>query len=154
MPDIFLDNIYEIDTEKLKNYGIKAFIFDIDNTLVPYSTAVADDKLKNWISELKVQDFELFLASNNSEERVRIFAKSVECDFIPNACKPLGFKIKKQLKKLGIKPNETVLVGDQLFTDIWCAKLMEMRSILVKPISDMEGWFVKFKRNIERWILK
>lgn len=154
LPDIFLDNIYEINIENPKIQGIKAFVFDIDNTLVTYSTAVADEKLKDWISELKARGNKLFLASNNSEERVKLFANSIECEYIPNACKPLGFKIKKQLKKLGIKPSEAILVGDQLFTDVWCAKIMGMSSILVKPISDKEGWFIKFKRNIERWILK
>lgn len=42
-PDIWLDSTYEIDFEKMRKKGIRALIFDIDNTLVPHG-APADDR--------------------------------------------------------------------------------------------------------------
>ena len=39
-PDIFCDDVYTLDIECLKKFGIKALIFDIDNTLVTYDEDV------------------------------------------------------------------------------------------------------------------
>lgn len=153
LPDLFVDTIYDIDTDVIKKKGIKVFVFDIDNTLAPYSVPCADDKLIKWVSDLKGLGFEVMLASNNGRRRVRAFAESIDCDYISRACKPLGFKIRRRLKRLNVDPSRAVLVGDQLFTDIWGASLMGMHSILVRAISEKEDWFVKFKRNIERRIL-
>ena len=153
LPDLFVDTIYDRDINALKERGIKAFVFDIDNTLAPYSMPSADEKLIKWISDLKERGFEVMIASNNGKKRVSLFARSIDCDYISRACKPLEFKIKRKLSSLNIKPTQAVLVGDQLFTDIWGASLMGMYSILVRPISDKEGWFVKLKRGLERKIL-
>ena len=38
--DMYLNSIFDIDSEKLKKKGIKGILFDIDNTLEPYHTAV------------------------------------------------------------------------------------------------------------------
>ena len=46
-PTIFVDTVFDIDLKKLKDNGIKAFIFDIDNTLAPYADAVPDEKTAN-----------------------------------------------------------------------------------------------------------
>ena len=55
---------------------------------------------------------------------------------------------------MGVTPKETALVGDQLFTDVWGGNLLNMTTVLVKPISEVEDGFVKFKRQFERRILK
>ena len=34
-PDMYKKDIYSIDYKKLRSYGIKCLLFDLDNTLVP-----------------------------------------------------------------------------------------------------------------------
>lgn len=46
-PDIFCDDVYTLDIECLKKIGIKALIFDIDNTLVTYDDLKAPEHTKN-----------------------------------------------------------------------------------------------------------
>ena len=45
-------------------------------------------------------------------------------------------------------------MGDQVFTDVWAARNAGIRAILVPPIKDKTDFFTKFKRWLERPILK
>ncbi len=154
LPDIFLDTVYDIDFEDLKKRDIKALIFDIDNTLVTYQMAVADEKVTTWIQKVKEQGIDIFIVSNNDRERVKVFSEDLGLPYYGKALKPLSFYLKKACKKMGVKPKNVGLVGDQLFTDIWGGNLLGMTTILVTPISEVEDSFVKFKRRFEKMILK
>lgn len=153
-PTVFVDTVFDIDLKTLKDSGIKAFIFDIDNTLAPYADPVPDEKTATWLKELQDMGFGVFFASNNDAERVRRFAESVDIPYKAKALKPLGIYLKKACRSMGVTPKETALVGDQLFTDVWGGNWLKMYTILVKPISEVEDSFVKFKRRFERRILK
>ncbi len=154
LPDIFVDTVFDMDIEGLKSSGIKAFIFDIDNTLATYAMPVADEKTANWVKELKNMGFKIYIASNNDKERVRIFSEDIDVPYFGKALKPLGIFLRRACKAMGVTPSETALVGDQLFTDVWGGNVLRMKTVLVKPISEIEDSFVKFKRQFERKILK
>ncbi len=154
LPDIFVDTVFDMDLEKLKADGIKAFIFDIDNTLATYAMPVADEKTADWVKKLRDKDFKLFIVSNNDRKRVQIFAENINIPYFGKALKPLGFYLHKACRIMNVKEKEVALVGDQLFTDIWGGNVLNMTTILVKPISEVEDGFVRFKRQFERRILK
>ncbi len=153
LPDIFAETVFDIDVDALKKEGIKAFVFDIDNTLATYAMPVADEKTAKWLSDLKESGFDMFIVSNNNRERVQIFSEALNIGYFSKALKPLDIFLRKACKNMGVKPRETALVGDQLFTDIWGGNLIGMKTILVKPISEVEDGFVRFKRRFERRIL-
>ena len=154
LPDIFVDTVFDMDLEDLKSKKIKAFIFDIDNTLATYAMPVADEKTASWVKKLKADGFKIFIVSNNDKERVRVFSENIDVPYFGKALKPLGIFLRRACKAMGVTPKETALVGDQLFTDVWGGNLLNMTTVLVKPISEVEDGFVKFKRQFERRILK
>lgn len=154
LPDIFAETVYDIDLDALKSEGIRGFVFDIDNTLVTYADPVATPKVIEWLDKLHNMGFKIYIVSNNDKERVRIFSESVNLPHYGKALKPLKKYLKRACRNMGVAPTETALVGDQLFTDIWGGNLMNMKTILVKPISEVEDGFVKFKRRFERRILR
>ncbi|MBE7032235.1 MAG: YqeG family HAD IIIA-type phosphatase [Ruminococcaceae bacterium] len=154
LPDIFAETVYDIDLDALKKEGIRGFVFDIDNTLVTYADPIATERVVNWLESLRKLGFKLYIVSNNDKERVRIFSESVNLPHYGKALKPLSRYLKKACRNMGITPGEAALVGDQLFTDIWGGNLLKMKTILVKPISEVEDGFVKFKRRFERRILR
>ena len=45
-------------------------------------------------------------------------------------------------------------MGDQIFTDVLAARLAGVRAALVPPIKDKTDLFTKFKRLLEKPILK
>ena len=56
-------------------------------------------------------------------------------------------------KIMGIKAEETAVIGDQLFTDIYGGNKLNMFTILVKPIATKEFIFVRMKRLAEKFVL-
>lgn len=154
LPEISLNTAYDIDFVKFRDEGIKAFIFDIDNTIATYAMPVPDERCRKWLGEILDMGFKIYFVSNNEEERVKGFAENVSIPYIAKALKPRKKYLKLACDEMGVKPTEAVLVGDQLFTDIWGGNRMKMRTVLVEPISEAEDAFVKFKRNFEKWVFK
>ena len=151
-PDLYVKTVYDIDLFNLKEKGIKAFIFDIDNTLVTYDDPVPTELVMEYFKKLKEMGFKVYLVSNNNLERVKLFAEYAKLPYFARALKPRKKYLKIALTDMDVKPEETALVGDQLFTDVWAGTRMNMYAILVDPISDKEDSFVHFKRKIEKWI--
>ena len=52
------------------------------------------------------------------------------------------------------RPENTVFVGDQLFTDIFGAKRIGLKNFLVKPINEKEEFQIVLKRKLESIVLK
>ena len=71
LPDMFVGTVFDIDAAALAESGIKAFIFDIDNTLAPYALPTADEKTLNWLNGLRERGFGVYFVSNNKTKRVR-----------------------------------------------------------------------------------
>ncbi len=152
-PDFKYKNIEEIDFSSLKKMGIKGVILDIDNTLVEPHTPVADERTIKLVSFLKNEGFKVCIVSNNIFERAKKFADSIPVDFICDGNKPAKKPFYLALEKLRLKPFEVAVVGDQIFTDIWGANRWGFISVLVKPVCEKEGKFVKLKRIFERMIV-
>ena len=53
-----------------------------------------------------------------------------------------------------VSKENMLMIGDQLFTDIWGGNRFGIKTILVKPISSNEGIHIKMKRPFERYVLK
>ena len=54
---------------------------------------------------------------------------------------------------MGTNEQNTLFVGDQLFTDVWGANLTGIYSILVKPIDPREEIQIVLKRYLEKIVL-
>lgn len=153
-PNEMLDSVYELPIETLKSAGIKGVIFDIDNTLVPYDVAEPTNEVMQLIRLLETEGFKVVLLSNNTEDRVIRFNEKLKVFAVHKAQKPLRKNFKRALELLQCKKEEVIIVGDQLFTDVYGGNRMGMQTFLVKPISDKDEWQVKLKRHFEKIILK
>lgn len=150
-PDEWLDSAYAIDYEALYVQGYRGLIFDIDNTLVPHG-APADDRAVALFRRLSGIGFSCCLLSNNKEPRVKMFNEPIGAQYIFKAGKPGRKGYERAMEKLGTHPGNTVFVGDQLFTDVWGAKKIGIRTFLVKPINPREEIQIVLKRRLE-WIV-
>lgn len=152
-PDIYCDSIRHIDLDMLKNKGIKGFILDIDNTLVPMHSKDADENAVTWIADLKKNGFKVCILSNATKKRVIRFNKDIAVIAIHRAFKPSGRAFLKAADKLELEPENIAVVGDQIFTDIYGGNKANMLTILVKPIDKKEIVYVRLKRWPERYII-
>ncbi len=151
-PDEYLESVYLIDFDRLYGEGYRGLIFDIDNTLVPHG-APADARAKELFAHLKELGFKSCLLSNNKLLRVSSFNDEVGERFIENAHKPSPGNYIKAMELLGTDRNNTIFIGDQLFTDIYGAKRAGIRNILVKPVYPKEEIQIVLKRFLEKIVL-
>lgn len=155
--DLKLDSIYDINTELLKQNGIKGLLFDIDNTLEEYATAKPCAKSIDFIRLLSDCGFKVGIITNARHERAEDFFEGFPKDNYPElfiiskAGKPLKKGFKKIVSDMGIKLNEAAMIGDQIYTDILGGNRSGCFTILVRPINlNIEPAFVRFKRLIEK----
>jgi len=153
IPKLYVNCIQDINIKMLKAQGIRVFILDIDNTLVPTSTKEPTKSVIDWIETVKSEDIKVCLVSNNSKKRVTGFNKNLSLYAIHRAFKPLKRGFQRVAKKYGVSEKEVCVVGDQIFTDIWGANRAKMMSILVLPLSTDEGLGIRLKRYIENVII-
>ena len=151
-PDEYLDSTYEIDFDFLYKKGYRGVIFDIDNTLVPHG-APADARAEALFSHLESIGFSCCLLSNNQRTRVELFNKNIGVNFIEDAHKPSVKSYQKAMKMMGTDTENTLFVGDQLFTDVFGARRTGIHSILVKPIHPKEEIQIVLKRYLEKIVL-
>ncbi|MCD8330647.1 MAG: YqeG family HAD IIIA-type phosphatase, partial [Lachnospiraceae bacterium] len=138
--------------ERLAERGVRGILFDIDNTLVPHGAAATPEAVALF-RHLHALGLATCLISNNQEPRVEPFAKTVNSSFLCDAHKPAAARYRRACQIMGVRPEEAVFVGDQLFTDIFGANRAGIRSILVQPIHPKEEIQIVLKRRLERPIL-
>lgn len=151
-PDHYMDSSYAIDYEDLYRMGYRGLLFDIDNTLVEHG-ADANEQVAELFERLKKIGFKICLMSNNKEKRVAKFNEVAKVDYIYNAHKPSRKAYIHAMEKMHTNVNNTVFIGDQLFTDVWGAKRMGIRNYLVKQIGPKEEIQIVLKRYLEKIVL-
>lgn len=151
-PDEYLESTYKIDFEEQYRKGYRGIIFDIDNTLVPHG-APSDKRAEKLFEDLKKMGFQCCLLSNNQYQRVSSFNEKIQVYFIENAHKPSRKNYLKAMELMGTKLENTLFVGDQLFTDVYGAKSVGIHNILVKPIHPKEEIQIVLKRKLEKIVL-
>ena len=152
-PDEECSSTYKLDFENYYKQGYRGIIFDIDNTLVPHN-APADKNAVRLFKRLRKIGFKCMLLSNNGKSRVEKFNDAVKADYISLAWKPARKGYLRAMEKMGTNKDNTLFIGDQLFTDVWGAKRVGIHTILVRPINPSEEIQIILKRLPEKFILK
>lgn len=143
----------QIDGEKLLQAGYRAMLFDIDNTLVHHG-ADATPQAEEYLRHLHAIGMKVLLLSNNDAPRCERFLRNLpEIPYLCDADKPNPSGYLRAAEMLGVTPAETVVVGDQIFTDILGANRSGMASILVDFIRLPEETRIGKRRYLEYAIL-
>ena len=153
-PDFYFDSIFQIPYERLYKQGIRCLVYDIDNTLAGYDDKHPPLKTASLINRLHGMGFKVGLLSNNNARRLQTFNEFMQLPGASLAAKPFTPALKRIMKEMGVGPDETAIIGDQLLADIWCGKRAGITTILVKPLTEKEVITVRLKRGLERRMLK
>ncbi|GMQ64137.1 YqeG family HAD IIIA-type phosphatase [Vallitalea maricola] len=153
-PSEYTDSIRQINYRKLYDEGYRGILFDIDNTLVPYDMEHPNQEIIDLFEDIKKIGFKIALVSNNNKIRVTTFNEKLKVFAVHKALKPMTRNLKRAMEAIKTNKKNTVLVGDQIFTDIYGGNRIKIKTILVVPIAEKEEWITKIKRNTEKKIIK
>ncbi|KRN94656.1 YqeG family HAD IIIA-type phosphatase [Pediococcus stilesii] len=151
-PTWMIEKIYNLSAQDLKKQGITTVLTDLDNTLIAWNNPEGTAELKQWIEELKLAGIQVIVVSNNSHNRVKKAVQSFGLEFDSRALKPLTIGINRVVKRYNLEKKSTIMVGDQLITDMVSANLSGIRGVLVKPLIQSDAWNTKFNRFLELFI--
>lgn len=135
IPRGFYPSVTDIKPEALAARGIKLVLADLDNTLVPYKVTEPPAEIVAWKEALAAEGIALFLLSNSRRPgRARRFAEKLGIPYQGHSGKPKRAGYLRAMDRMGCSPQETVMVGDQIFTDTLGANNAGVVPLLVKPI--------------------
>lgn len=153
-PDYMYVSVQDIEGDFFKKRNIKYALIDIDNTLVPYTVPLPTEESRKFLARLEEEGVSYCFLSNNNRERAEMFAEALGAKYVSDAKKPMLTGLKKAMKILGADSRHTIVIGDQIFTDVLTGRRAKMMTMLVRPIEDKETAFFKFKRAMEGVVLR
>ena len=150
VPDIVYKRADVIPYETLKSEGKTCILFDFDNTLGPDHATAPDKYAFDIIDKVQKLGFKCCLVSNAKSGRSAGIAQELNIPCVTYAHKPRPVGIYRAMEKMGSSKEETVMIGDQVFTDVIAGKLAGVYTIMVERYSKKEIWYVVLKRPLEK----
>lgn len=154
VPEYVFEHFDDVTAEFLLSIGVRGVLLDIDNTLEPYEHPLPGERVIAWLDSLRAAGIKTAIVSNNGRERVETFNRSIGMPAYAKAGKPFKKNLLRAMVDIGTEKGSTIFIGDQILTDVWAAHNTGIRAILVPPINDRRDPLTRFKRVLERPILK
>ena len=152
-PDQTAGSIYDIELEDLWNRGYHNIILDIDNTITPWNQYHINPQLDRWLRRAEKTGFRICLLSNSQQQKVQQFALELGVIAAPCRGKPCVRAFQSALAALNCRSCDTLVIGDQILTDILGGNRTGLYTILVDPMDPREFIGTKFNRWIERLLV-
>lgn len=151
-PDLIVDTVTEVTPERLRGLGVRGALVDLDDTLVASNSETMTPAVRRWFAGLRRAGLALLIFSNGNRSRVARWSRELKVDGVALAGKPFTFR--RALARLGTRPRETAMIGDQLFTDVLGANAAGLLTVLVRPLSPGRLPHTRAARRLERLILE
>lgn len=152
-PKMYQRSIYDINYKKVWKMGIRCLLFDLDNTCVSYKESSASDDVKKLFKKLKKQGFDVIIFSNSPSRRLKKF-EDLGVNYNAFSMKPFTYNFFKILKKYKYDKEEVMIIGDQIFTDIWGGNKVGIYTCLVEPLDNVDMFLTSITRAIEKYKIK
>lgn len=153
-PDRYFSSIAQIDVEwDLARLHLTNVLVDVDNTLRRRDNGEVPPAVRSWLVKARQSNIKLCLLSNNFHDDVHELAHELDLPIVAKALKPLPFGFARALSLLDASRENTVMVGDQLLTDVVGAHLFGMKAYLVRPLVDVDLKHTVFVRRFEERLL-
>jgi uncharacterized protein len=150
-PSHAVHKLQDVDPEGLSNRGIKLILIDVDNTLVQWRTEDFAQETLDWVAKAKSHGIQICILSNTrNPARLERLSKVLDIPALRGKFKPNPAMYLEALRKFNVKENQAVMIGDQIFTDIFGANRAGIEAIWLQPISPHDFVGTKVSRFGER----
>lgn len=153
-PERYFSRISHINIKRdLLDCGFRFVLLDIDNTILSRATHDVPRDVGLWLAQARDAGVQFCLVSNNWHENVHQLANRLSMPIVAKAMKPIPAALFVAMHKLGAKRAETVMVGDQLSTDVLAAHNAGISAYLLAPLVEQDLKHTRYVRMVERAIL-
>ncbi len=140
----------EISLDDLKAEDKSLILLDVDHTLVKWKQEEFSPEVLAWIAKAKEMGFHLCILSNTRHpERLQRLATQLGIEAFRGRFKPSTHMYEMALEKYGRRPQEAVMIGDQIMTDVLGANRSGIDAIWVQKMEGPEFIGTKFNRMME-----
>ena len=137
----------------LLDRGIVNVLLDMDNTVVSRATHDVPLDVRLWLSQAREAGVNVCLLSNNWHRSPYEWSAELDIPVVAKACKPLPHAFMIARDRMNARSKDTVVIGDQLSTDVVGAHLLGMKAYLVCPLAEVDLKHTMVVRNFERMLL-
>lgn len=149
-PQEIAETIHDIDFDALHQNGFRYIFFDVDNTLLPPEDKKISLQIENTLVTIKNKGFYIYFVSNNSsKQRIKRVCDQLNIPGYYFSLKPFPFTALEMQKQLHINLEKTIVVGDQLLTDIIFSNWIKSYGILVDPLNKKLSFIKTLQRELE-----
>ncbi len=143
----------EINLDDLKAENLSLILLDVDHTLVKWKQEEFSPEVLAWVKKAKEMGFEMCILSNTRHpERLARLAAVLGIETFRGRFKPSTHMYEMALEKYGKKPEDAVMIGDQIMTDVFGANRAGIDAIWVQKMEGPEFAGTKINRVVERLV--
>jgi HAD superfamily phosphatase (TIGR01668 family) len=152
-PDYRCETVADIDADWLRSLGIRGVLVDADDTLVPGDDSPIAAAAVAWVADLQRVGITVAILSNGTPARIQALGRELAVTAFTLSGKPFPWAFRRALAAIDCAPHESVMVGDQLFTDILGARWAGLHTVLVTPLTRGRHAHTRAIRRLEGWVL-
>ncbi len=153
VPDQAVASVAEIDLDGLRKRGIGGLLLDVDNTLAAWNSEEIAPETEAWLAKAREQFAVCIVSNSTKRRRIQALKERLGVEALAPAGKPWPCAFRKGMKVTGTAPEATIVVGDQLLTDVFGAHWAGCQAILVERVSPREFLSTRLVRPLERLLI-
>lgn len=154
MPDYYCRDLLAVNWDCFRERGIRLVFLDIDNTMELHGVREAGERSRQILKDIENAGLKACILSNAGSARAQEFVRDLSVPYRGHAAKPLTVQLKKALSAFGITAGQSLMVGDQVFTDLLCGRLAGCSVLFVRSLGGKETAFVRLKRAVEKVLIR
>jgi putative phosphatase len=144
-----IENVYNLQPDRLRRAGIKGVLIDLENTLIPYGATSLTVEGKEMLKRLVDSRLTVLVASNTAwSPAAEDLPEGISYQF--RSWKPFSFRLSTWFRANNLRGPDTLVIGDQVLTDGFLAVFRRSHLILITPLSTNEPAWARTQRLIGR----
>ena len=151
-PEKVDESLVQIPWDELYGSGIETALLDFDNTLGPDHATEPEEYSYECVKMIEEKGIKCCLVSNAKSGRSARIAEMLNIPVVTYANKPGTSGIFRAIELMKTTPSKSVMVGDQVFTDVIAGNRAGVRTFMVEKLHKKEIWYVLLKRPFEKLV--
>lgn len=153
-PDRYFSRLSHVNVERdILALGYANVLLDVDNTILTRDTHEVPRDVGFWLARAREAGITFCLVSNNWHRGVYDLAARLDLPIVAKAVKPLPPAFIYAMSKIKANRKNTLVIGDQLVTDVLGAHALGMKAYLLAPLVEQDLPHTLLLRNLERAIV-